>query len=334
MNPDNTNIRIALPSKGRLSSEALDLFSNAGMPIFKPNPRQYQATIPNLPEVNVIFQRAGDIVTSVRDGSVEFGITGWDIYSEKMTKNGDLLVLLRDLRFGSCTLNVIVPEKWQNIQTVDDLANWQKSIGRPIRVATKFPVLTEKFFKKNNITNLIMIASEGTLEIAPTIGYADVIVDLISSGTTLRDNRLKALQDGLILHSQACLLGNRQTLKNDPNVLGTARRLIEFIVAHLRAVDNVSIFANIRGDSPERIADRMLAKSVIGGLQGPTISPILNQDSSNWYAVHLIVRKDQLSNAIREIREVGGSGVVVSPVMYIFEEEPAAFQELLSFLEV
>jgi len=333
MNPDNTDISIALPSKGRLASEALDLFSNAGMPILKPNPRQYQATIPNLPEVNVIFQRAGDIVTSVRDGSVEFGITGWDIYSEKKTENGDLLVLLRDLRFGSCTLNVIVPEKWQNIQTVDDLANWQKSVGRPIRVATKFPVLTEKFFKKNKITNLKMIASEGTLEIAPTIGYADVIVDLISSGTTLRDNRLKALQDGLILYSQACLLGNRQTLKNDPNVLGTARRLIEFIVAHLRAVDNVSIFANIRGDSPERIADRMLAKSVIGGLQGPTISPILNQDSSNWYAVHLIVRKDQLSNAIREIREVGGSGVVVSPVMYIFEEEPAAFQELLSFLE-
>jgi ATP phosphoribosyltransferase len=109
--------------------------------------------------------------------------------------------------------------------------------------------------------------------------------------------------------------------------------LIEFIVAHLRAVDNVSIFANIRGDSPEAIAELVFEKSVIGGLQGPTISPILNLDRSNWYAVHLIVRKDQLSKAIEEIREVGGSGVVVSPVMYIFEEEPAAFKELLSSLE-
>ena len=178
-----------------------------------------------------------------------------------------------------------------------------------------------------------MITSEGTLEIAPTIGYADVIVDLISSGTTLRDNRLKPLQDGLILNSQACLIGNRQTLTHDKNVLGIARRLIEFIVAHLRAMDNVSIFANIRGDSPERIAELMFNKSVIGGLQGPTISPIVNRDRSNWYAVHLIVRKDQLSKAIEEIREVGGSGVVVSPVMYIFEEEPPAFQALLSSLE-
>ena len=151
MTPESTGIRIALPSKGRLASEALDLFSSAGIPIFKPNPRQYQASIPNLPEVTVIFQRASDIVTSVRDGSVEFGITGWDIYSENKAENGNLLVLLENLRFGTCTLNVIIPENWQTIQTFNDLADWQKSVGRPIRVATKFPWLTEQFFKKNTV---------------------------------------------------------------------------------------------------------------------------------------------------------------------------------------
>jgi ATP phosphoribosyltransferase len=269
----------------------------------------------------------------VRDGSIDFGITGWDIYSEKEQHNGELLVLLNELGFGYCTLNVIVPEIWTSVNSMSDLVEWQETKQRPIRVATKFPYLTEWFFNKSGVNDLIMIPAEGTLEIAPTIGYADVIVDLISSGTTLRDNRLKILNDGLILESQACLIANRNALESRPEVLSIAKQLLEFIVAHLRAVENVSIFANIRGESPDSIAKQMFSKSVIGGLQGPTISQVINQESKNWYAVHLIIRKDQLHQAIQEIREVGGSGVVVTPVTYIFEEEPLAYKAMLEALE-
>ena len=328
-----TEIRLALPSKGRMAEEVIDLLSSAGLHVYKPNPRQYRATIPSLPGLTVLYQRSGDIITSVRDGSVDFGITGWDVFTERRAENGSFVVLLNDLGFGQCTLNVIVPETWENVQTMPDLAAWQRQMSRPIRIATKFPNLTEAFFQANGISEIQMISAEGTLEIAPTIGYADLIVDLISTGTTLRDNRLKMLEDGLILRSQACLIANRQALKRRPEVLAMARQLLEFIVAHLRAAENVSIFANIRGESPQSIARKMFTQSVVGGLQGPTISQVITHSHENWFAVHLIVRRSQLAQAIAELRQIGGSGVVVSPVMYIFEEEPQAYQEMLAALE-
>lgn len=328
-----TEIRLALPSKGRMAEEVIDLLSSAGLHVYKPNPRQYRATIPSLPGLTVLYQRSGDIITSVRDGSVDFGITGWDVFTERRAENGSFVVLLNDLGFGQCTLNVIVPETWENVQTMPDLAAWQRQLSRPIRIATKFPNLTEAFFQASGISDIQMISAEGTLEIAPTIGYADLIVDLISTGTTLRDNRLKMLEDGLILRSQACLIANRQALKRRPEVLAMARQLLEFIVAHLRAAENVSIFANIRGESPQSIARKMFTQSVIGGLQGPTISQVITHSHESWFAVHLIVRRSQLAQAIAELRQIGGSGVVVSPVMYIFEEEPQAYQEMLAALE-
>jgi ATP phosphoribosyltransferase len=177
------------------------------------------------------------------------------------------------------------------------------------------------------------ISAEGTLEIAPIIGYADLITDLVSTGTTLRDNRLKRLEDGEILASQGCLIANRASLKNNPTALGIARTLLEFSVAYLRARDNVSVFANMRGDSPESIAERMFSQEVIRGLQGPTMSPVITHQGEKWYAAHLVVRKDQLAQAINELRSVGGSGVVVSPVSYIFEEEPAEYRNMLKQLE-
>jgi len=112
-----------------------------------------------------------------------------------------------------------------------------------------------------------------------------------------------------------------------------AKQLLEFIVAHLRATENVSVFANMRGESPEMIAARMLTKRLIGGLQGPTLSPVITRQPEKWFAAHLIIRKDQLVEAIAELREVGGSGVVVAPVIYIFEEEPAEYQAMLAQLE-
>ncbi len=179
-----------------------------------------------------------------------------------------------------------------------------------------------------------MIAAEGALEIAPLIGYADMITDLVSTGITLRDNRLKVLEDGLILESQACLIANRRNLLESDAVMDIAHQLLEFIVAYLRAENNVSVFANIRGESPEAVAESILSQRVIRGLQGPTISRVITHQGEDWYAAHLIVAKSQLAEAIREIRAIGGSGVVVTPVKYIFEEEPEAYQQLLRELGV
>jgi len=327
------DIRLALPSKGRLADDTLELLAKADLQIYKPNPRQFQASIPSLPGVNVLFQRTGDIVASVYDGTVDFGITGWDIVSEQGGVGDQILPLHRELGYGRCTLNVIVPEAWEDIECMADLETRQKRKKAPLRVATKFPCLTRNFFQKHGLEDMELISAEGTLEIAPLIGHTDLIVDLISTGTTLRANHLKPLKDGEILSSQACLVAHRPTLKYKPEALEIARQLLEFIVAHLRAMDNVAVFANIRGESPRVIADLMRTQQVISGLQGPTISQVITEKNGDWYAVHIVVRKDQLTQAINELRTIGGSGVVVTSVKYIFEEEPEAYKAMLQALD-
>jgi ATP phosphoribosyltransferase len=327
-------IRLSLPSKGRLSEDAVNFLAACGFSIYKPNPRQYEASLPALPGVSVLFQRPADIVISVRNGSVDFGITGLDVLTEHSGPNGAILPIHTALGFGSCTLNVIVPEAWETVSAMADLKQIQTEMGRPLRVATKFPNAAAPFFAQHGLTDVAFIEAEGTLEIAPTIGYADLITDLVSSGQTLRDNRLKLLSDGQILASQAVLIANRATLKENPAVLAIARQLLELIEAYQRAQNNVSIFANMRGESPEAIAAKIFAQQTIGGLNGPTISNIIRKDAKpNWYALHIVVHRDELFAAINELRAIGGSGVVVAPVTYIFEEEPPRYKAMLEALK-
>lgn len=333
MTNQRTDIRLGLPSKGRLESEAMSFLAEAGLSVKKPNPRQFEATIPSMPGLTVLFQRAGDIAVSVRDGSVDFGITGWDTVAERGNGTKDVFTLHRELGFGHCTLNVIVPETWEDTHTMRDLVARRAAYDRPLRVATKYPNLTETFLRDCGVPDTRLIRAEGTLEVAPAIGYADFIVDLVSTGTTLRDNRLRSLEDGQILSSQACLIANRQALRERPEVLTMARQLLEFVVAHLRAATHVSVFANIRGESPAAIAQRMFEQSLVGGLQGPTISSVITRQGGDWYAVHIVVSRVQLAQAIEELRSIGGSGVVVTPVSYIFEEEPEECQALLDIVE-
>ncbi len=328
-----TQIRLALPSKGRLELQALDFLSMAGLPIFKPNPRQYQATIPALPDLSVIFQRAGDIVVSVRQGSVEFGITGLDAIEEKRGDNGEVLVLHDRLGFGQCALKLAVPESWSEVVDLASLRHKAAQLGHPLRVATKFPILTARFLESHAIPHTL-IAAEGTLETAPNIGYADMIADLVSSGQTLQDNRLRPLNDGEILRSEAALIANRKALKDNAAVLDMGRQLLEYIEAHLRAKENLLVIANMRGESPSQIAQAMFTKQVIGGLQGPTISPVVVRDrEQSWFSVTIVVRRDQLTQAIAELRSIGGSGIIVTPVTYIFEEEPPRYKAMLASLE-
>lgn len=326
------NIRLSLPSKGRLEIDALDFLAAAGLKIFKPNPRQYQAELPALPELGVIFQRPGDIVVSVRQGSIDFGITGLDMIQEKRGDNSDILILHDALGFGSCALTLAVPEAWKAVTDIPSLQEYSASLKIPLRVATKFPVLTERFLNQHNIFHTL-IAAEGTLESAPTIGYADIISDLVSSGQTLLDNRLRPLADGVIQKSQAVLIANRKALQNRPEVLEMARRLLEYIEAHMRAKDNVLVIANMRGESPEAIANKLFTQTSVGGLQGPTISPIFTREKNqSWYSISIVVRRDHLSQAISELRLIGGSGIIVSPITYIFEEEPPRYKAMLEAL--
>jgi ATP phosphoribosyltransferase len=265
---------------------------------------------------------------------VDFGITGRDIYLEKKDHDGNILELHSQLGFAKCTLNVIIPDEWEDISNLDDLQQLQESLGRPLKIATKFPNLTEKFLTEHTEISFELIKAEGALEIAPTVGYADLIVDLVSTGTTLRDNRLKRLPGGKVLDAEACLIANKASLKNEPEKLQIATQLLEMIGAHLRGKRNLAIFANVRAKNEEEIAEKIFTKDVIGGLQGPTVSRLLSRTGENFFAIHVVVRKEKLHQAIGELREIGGSGVVVTPVNYIFEEEPQEILNMMAALEV
>jgi ATP phosphoribosyltransferase len=329
---DPDTIRLSLPSKGRLQEDAMAFLAETGLSVHKPNPRQYQAEIPVLPELGVLFQRPGDIVVSVRQGSVDFGITGLDVIEEKRGANGGILILHDALGFGHCALKLAVPESWAEVTDLASLKKAADALGRPLRVATKFPSLTERFLDRKSIPHTLIYA-EGTLETAPTIGYADLISDLVSSGQTLQDNRLRALPDGLIQPSQAALIANKKSLQTNPRTLEMARRLLEYIEAHLRARENLLVIANMRGDSPQQIASNLFTQTSLGGLQGPTISPVITRDAGQaWHSVSIVVRRDRLPQAIGELRGIGGSGIIVTPVTYIFEEEPPRYKAMLEAL--
>ncbi|MBI9043319.1 MAG: ATP phosphoribosyltransferase [Anaerolineaceae bacterium] len=320
-------VRLSLPSKGRMEEESINFLKACGLKVYKTNPRQYEARIPSLPGLTVIFQRPGDIVVSVREGSVDFGISGLDVIEERKGDQDSVLTLHDDLKFGSCSLALAVPEEL-DVRNMRDLQWFAGKSEMPLRVATKFPVLTARFLDQHEITYKL-ISAEGALETAPTIGYADIISDLVSSGQTLRDNRLRQIEGGLILKSQAALIANVRSLKRNPVTLDLAQRLLEYIEAYQRAEECLAVFANMRGSSPQAIGEKIFKQTSLGGLQGPTISPIIAPDGDpNWFAVNVVVQRKDIFQAVEDLRSIGGSGVVVMPVSYIFEEEPPRISAL------
>jgi ATP phosphoribosyltransferase len=325
-------IRIALPSKGRMERETSAFLSDCGLKVYKPNPRQYLATIPALPGVQVLFQRAHDIPVRVEAGDVDLGITGYDALVEKTNGDQSVVVIHEAMGYGKCSLVLAVPEDWQDVRSVSDLA--KKSQTQSLRIATGYKQATEQFLRSTGIKQTRMVSADGALELAPTIGYADCIADLVSTGTTLRENRLRQIEGGTILDSQAILIGNRQALETRPELLAATRQLLEFIEAHLRARGQYHVFVNMRGGSIKEVAQRIFEHPNLSGLQGPTISPMTTRDDpGDWWAINLIVSAPSLYETIQQIRAIGGSGVVVTPVTYIFEEQPERYQRLLQTLK-
>jgi ATP phosphoribosyltransferase len=326
-------IRLALPSKGRMEQETLDFLADCGLRVHKPNPRQYTATIPALPEVLILFQRARDIPLSVAAGDVDLGITGYDtLYDSTLADPNAVIVVHEALGYGECKLALAVPESWDDVRTVADLV--RKASERELRVATKYTASVSRYLAGVGADGVRVVSADGALESAPIVGYADFIADITSTGTTLRENRLRALDDGTIVESQAIFVANRAALLKRPDVLAATRQMLEFIESHLRASGQYMIFANMRGRSMEDVAASVFGQPDLGGLQGPTISPMVTREGAGqWWAINLVVHARKLYDVIRQIRAIDGSGVVVTPVTYIFEETPERYQRLLSALE-
>lgn len=329
---------LALPSKGAIAEPTLSFLKDCGLRVDKPNDRQYVGSVPSVLGLNVLFQRVKDVVYKVSDGTVQLGITGYDVVRENPHEN--LVVVHQGLGYGHCHLVVAVPESWVDVDGMSDLSDIASDMrrlqGRSLRVATTYTALTRQFLHAQGIHHFTLVRAEGAIEAAPTIGYADIVVDLVQTGTTLRENHLKPLDDGVIVESQACLVGNRQALKSQPQTLSVAQTMLEYIDASLQGKQLRQLTVNIRGSAPEAVARLVTANPVTQGLKGPTISPIFgltsNGDDEQWYTVTINVNVRDLLKAVDHLRSIGSSQVVVSPVSFVFLEQSPSYGRLLELV--
>jgi ATP phosphoribosyltransferase len=203
-------LTLAIPSKGRLKEQAEEFFARAGFPI-EPmgGVRGYLARIPRLPEIEVRLMSAGEIASAIIAGEVHAGVSGEDLLREQAGDLERVAHLLTPLGFGRADLVVAAPASWLDVETmadVDDVgARLEARTGRKLRVATKYVRSTRRFFTAEGVGHYRIVESAGATEGAPAAGTADLIVDITTTGATLKSNGLRILRDGLILASQANL---------------------------------------------------------------------------------------------------------------------------------
>ncbi len=281
-------LRIALPNKGRLSEEARELFTDAGLEIRAAGPRALTASLGT--EFQALFVRAQDIPEFVADRAADAGVTGYDLIQE----SGRHVEELADLGFGACRLAVAAKEE----SGVDSLGD----IRDGMRVATVFPRITRRFFE--GLCQLVEIVPiSGAAEIAPHIGIADVIVDLVSTGSTLRVNGLREI--ATVLESTSRLITTAAVRAESARA-----RSLEELVAALGSVIAARGKRYVMANVPRsRLED---VKRVVPGLNGPTIIDIMN--GGEHVAVHSVVDASMIYRTVADLKALGAEGILVTRI--------------------
>ena len=335
--PDEV-LKLAIPREEKLYGPTVDLLSSCGIPVEWQSDRRYTAHMPTLPGVEVVTTRGDATYQAVEKGGVDLGILGMDQFLEVQQEGGDSLIVVEDLGFGGCELWVAVPESWSNVTCLADLATlareFREQHGRDLRIATKYPNMVETFLQQKGVSPVSLVHASGTLETFPALGLSDLIADIVSSGTTLRENSLRRLEDGWIQGFQACLIGNRSTLKASEGKLVKTRAVLERVEAYLRAQNSYTVIANVPGESPEAVAGYVMQHKELAGLRGPTVAPVYSHspDGAPWFAVTLVVQRSHLLEAVDHLREIGGDDFIVDEAPYIFRAECESYLALLQAL--
>jgi len=284
-------LRIALPNKGRLTEDVRTLFADAGLELRAAGDRALVASLGG--DFEAIFVRAQDIPEFVADGAADAGVTGWDLVRESERELESVL----DLEFGRCRLVVAAREE-SGIESLDDIVS--DANGSP-RVATAFPRLTERYFAAA-CRPVTIVPVSGAAEIAPHLGIADIVTDLVSTGSTLRVNQLREI--ATILESTARLI----TAPNGARA-GRNRRIDELVAALesvLRARGQRYVMANV----PRAALDQV--RRVLPGLNGPTVIDVLN--GGDLVAVHAVVAQQAIYRTIADLKALGGEGILVTRI--------------------
>lgn len=325
-------LRFGIPSDGALHEPSLRFLESCGLSVARPNPRSYAGLLPALPGVVVHFQRAADITGKVEEGSIDAGVVGLDRYSENRRGGDESEIIFDGLGFGGCSLVLAVPEAWLDVSSVADLAEVSgdlRASGKDLMIATKFPRLVERFLLDMGVHYFSLVPTSGALEAAPSMGYADMIADISSSGTTLRENRLKTIRGGTILESEACLIVNPSTVGADSDRLSAMRSMIDMMEGRIQAQGLYTVTADVLGESEEAVARKLLDSRYLSGLRGPTISRVYTDDGERLFTVTVVVGRGMLIEAVNYLRGLGGGGSVsVIGTDYVFHGESEAQERL------
>lgn len=282
----NGNLKLALQKKGRLTEKSLQLLRNCDLDIEEYNDRLL-ISAKNL-ELDLLFLRDDDIPEYVSDGVADIGIVGEDVIFEK---RGDVNIL-RKLGFGKCKLSIAAPEGIK-IQKPEDLINK--------KIATSYPNLLKKYLEENNI-NAKVVEISGSVEITPSLGVADLICDIVSTGTTLKMNKLVKSFD--IFESETVLISNKN-LSLDTKKADLADDLISRIDSALIAKRSKYLMMNAPVDSIEII------KMIIPALKSPTIMPLAEK---GMVAIHAVIPSGLFWSINKELKKAGASGILLLPI--------------------
>jgi ATP phosphoribosyltransferase len=279
----NTVLRIAIQKSGRLQEGSLQLLKESGLSFNGKD--QLKTPVRNF-QAELLFLRDDDIPQYVEDKVADVGIVGENVVAEKQKKNE----IIRRLDFAKCRLSVAIPRA-ENYQGLSYLQ------GK--NIATSYPNIVQKFLQANNIQAGIHEIS-GSVEIAPGIGLADAICDLVSTGSTLLSNGLKEVE--VVMQSEAVMIMNPQLEKEKKNILD---KLLFRIEAVQKAKNNKYILLNCPNEAIEKIT------SVIPGMKSPTIIPL---SKAGWSSLHSVVNENDFWEKIDQLKSFGAQGILVVPI--------------------
>ena len=283
-------LRIALPNKGRLADDAREVFNEAGLQVQVRGDRALTASLGG--EFEAIFVRAQDVPEFVADGAADAGITGLDLVSESERE----LDCILDLEFGRCRLVVACRDE-SPVTSICD-------IGDDTRIATAFPVIARNYFAGQS-RNVQIVPISGAAEIAPHLGIADVILDVTSTGSTLRTNGLREVQT--VLTSTARLYASPARNEDWP---AEKRESLDQLAGALASVIGARGKRYLMANVPRSRLDRV--KEILPGITGPTVVDILN--GGEHVAVHAVVPVDAVYRTIASLKSLGGEGILVTRI--------------------
>jgi len=213
-------IKIALPSKGRLKEDSLKFFQSKNLKVINTfGERNYFFNVKNNSQIEGIYLHAKEIIERINDGTLDMGISGLDLLKEFPEIYSKNVKIFNSLNFGFADLVVAVPKDWLDVQNMADLEEvsfeFKEKYGRRMRVATKYPNLTESFFLSKGVSQFKIMPSLGATESYPYTGSAELITDIKSSGSTLKENNLRIITDGIIIKSSACILISKNFMQHN-----------------------------------------------------------------------------------------------------------------------